>query len=284
MNADSTSVAERVFDAVATSAPAIRASLPGRRAYLDDENPSGESMLAADAHADDLLAERLTALDGVGAYASEEREEPIDAGDGVSVACDPLDGSSNIKSNNPMGTIVSVYDGPLPASGRDLLGAAYVLYGPVTTMVCARDGDAREYLVDEGDRDHLDDLSLPDEPTVYGFGGRVSDWPEAFARFAAEMEAELKLRYGGSMVGDVSQVLTYGGIFGYPALESAPEGKLRLQFEANPMGYIVEAAGGRSSDGERSVLDREPESLHGRTPVHLGNASLVDRLEDALDR
>ncbi|ESP88557.1 class 1 fructose-bisphosphatase [Candidatus Halobonum tyrrellensis] len=281
----SDSVAERVFDAVAASAPEVRASLPGRRAYLDDENPSGESMLAADAHADDLLADRLTGVDGVGAYASEEREAVVEADEsgGVSVACDPLDGSSNLKSNNPMGTIVGVYDGDLPASGRDLLGAAYVLYGPVTTMVCARDGAARDYLVADGEREDLGDLSLPEEPTVYGFGGRVPDWPDAFASYVEELEEdELKLRYGGAMVADVSQVLTYGGVFGYPALESAPEGKLRLQFEANPVGYLVEAAGGRSSDGEGSVLDREAASLHERTPVHVGNAALVDRLEAAL--
>jgi fructose-1,6-bisphosphatase I len=81
----------------------------------------------------------------------------------------------------------------------------------------------------------------------------------------------------------VNQVLTYGGVFAYPALESAPAGKLRLQFEGNPVGYIVEAAGGRSSDGDRSLLDVDPESLHQRVPVHLGNEELIGRLESAIE-
>ncbi len=125
-------------------------------------------------------------------------------------------------------------------------------------------------------------MTLPDDPTVYGFGGRVPDWPEAFTAYAREVEDELKLRYGGAMIGDVNQVLTYGGVFAYPGLESRPEGKLRLQFEGNPMAYIIESAGGRSSDGETSILDVTPEDLHQRVPLHIGNAELIDRLESAL--
>ena len=126
------------------------------------------------------------------------------------------------------------------------------------------------------------DVRLPDDPTVYGFGGRVPDWPDDFAGYVDEVEDELKLRYGGAMIADVNQVLTYGGVFAYPALESAPNGKLRLQFEGNPIGHIVETAGGASSDGSQSLLDVEPTELHERVPVHVGNESLVDRLEAAL--
>ncbi|MXR40844.1 class 1 fructose-bisphosphatase [Halobaculum sp. WSA2] len=282
-------VAEAVLDAAAAAAPEIRAGLPGRRRYLDDENPSGEDVLAADVYADELLEERLGDVDGVGTYASEEREATVDTGDGaVSVAVDPLDGSSNLESNNPMGTIVAAYDAPLPASGRDLVAAGFVLYGPVTTMVAgvgAPDGTAiHEYLVTEGgDREDLGRIALPDDPTVYGFGGRVPDWPDDFAAYVDEIEDELKLRYGGAMIADVSQVLSYGGVFAYPALESAPDGKLRLQFEGNPVAYLVEGAGGRSSDGARSLLDVEAIGIHQRVPVHVGSPELIDRLEAALD-
>ncbi|QLG61800.1 class 1 fructose-bisphosphatase [Halorarum salinum] len=273
----------RVFDAVAATAPEVRGNLAGRRSYLDAENPSGESVLDADVYADDLLEERLTAVDGVGAYASEEREDVVEVGEGLSVTCDPLDGSSNLKPNNTMGTIVGVYDAPLPAAGRDLVAAAFVLYGPITTMAVARDGTPTEYLVTgDGTREELRDVELPDDPVVYGFGGRVPDWPADFESYAREVESELKLRYGGAMIGDVNQVLTYGGVFAYPALESNPNGKLRLQFEGTPIGYIVEAAGGASSDGERSLLDVEPTELHQRTPVYVGNREFVDRLEAAL--
>jgi fructose-1,6-bisphosphatase I len=273
-----------IVETVAATAPDIRAGLIGRRAYDDEENPSGEQQLEADVYADALLEERLGALDSVASYASEEREGVIDTGDGeYHVACDPLDGSSNLKPNGAMGTILAVYDEPLPAPGSALVGAGYVLYGPITTMTVAHEGTVTEYVVDDGDRRAVtEDLTIPAEPTVYGFGGRVPDWPADFAEYVESVEQELKLRYGGAMIADVNQVMTYGGVFAYPALRSAPNGKLRLQFEGNPIAYIVECAGGASSDGERSLLSVEPTALHQRVPVHVGNQSLIDRLETAL--
>ncbi|MFD1634284.1 class 1 fructose-bisphosphatase [Haloplanus ruber] len=273
-----------IRETVAATAPEIRAGLPGRREKSEAENPTGDRRLAADEYADDLLEDRLGGIDGVGEYASEERASVVDTGEGLSVAVDPLDGSSNLKPNNVMGTIVGVYDAPLPARGRDLIAAGYVLYGPLTTMVFAEDESATEYLIEDGTATTLrEDVTLPADPTVYGFGGRVPDWPDDFVAYAESVENELKLRYGGAMIGDVNQVLTYGGVFAYPGLESAPEGKLRLQFEANPVGYVIRAAGGRTSDGDGSILDVDPDGLHDRTPTHLGNASLIERLESALD-
>ncbi|MYL15722.1 class 1 fructose-bisphosphatase [Halorubrum distributum] len=297
--ADSTVAA--VFDAVAATAPEIRDALPGRRVESGTENASGESVLAGDLYADELLGEAITAVDGVGSFVSEEREEAVDAGgavgsgpdDAYAVAIDPLDGSSNLRSNNAMGTVVGIYDAPLPASGRDLVAAGYVLYGPITTMVVADEAGVREEVVerDGGGADGSAvsrsvveaDLTLPKDPTVYGFGGRVPDWPADFRAYARSIEDDLKLRYGGAMVGDVNQVLTYGGVFAYPALRSAPEGKLRLQFEANPIAYIVERAGGASSDGTGSILDVEPEAVHQRVPLYVGNEALIERLEAAVD-
>ena len=288
------STLDAVFDAVAATAPEIRAALPGRRVESGTENESGESVLAGDLYADELLGDAITAVDGVGSFVSEERETAVDAGGAVgdgayAVAIDPLDGSSNLRSNNAMGTVVGVYDAPMPASGRDLVAAGYVLYGPITTMVVADGAGVREEVVTrEGDGDVERsvveaDLSLPATPTVYGFGGRVPDWPSDFRAYARAVEDELKLRYGGAMVGDVNQVLTYGGVFGYPALRSAPEGKLRLQFEANPIAYLIERAGGASSDGSGSILDVEPEAIHQRTPLYVGNEGLIERLEAAVD-
>lgn len=272
---------EAVLDVVAETAPEIRAGLPGRRTKADEENPSGESVMEADVWADERLAERISGIDGVGTYASEERQETVDAGSGLSVACDPLDGSSNLKSNNSMGTIVGVYDAPLPAEGRDLVAAAYVLYGPITTMMAAAGGTVTESVIEgDGTRRVVDgDVTLPDDPTVYGFGGRVPDWTDAFTDYAREIESELKLRYGGAMIGDVNQVMTYGGVFAYPELESRQEGKLRLQFEGNPIAHVVESADGRSSDGDRSLLDVEATDLHQRTPVYVGNDDLIERRE-----
>ncbi|MFC6873022.1 class 1 fructose-bisphosphatase [Halobellus marinus] len=276
---------DAVLDVVARSAPEIREGLPGRRVAHGEENPSGETQMAADVFADELLCERISEIENVGVYASEEREEGIDVGNGLSVCVDPLDGSSNLKPNAAMGTIVAIYDDDLPATGRDIVAAAYVLYGATTTMVTAREktDTVTEYVIHPDGNYQVvhEELSLPDDPTVYGFGGRVPHWVEEFREFVESIESDpsMKLRYGGAMIGDVNQVLTYGGIFGYPTLGNAPEGKLRVQFEGYPVGYIVETAGGASSDGHQSLLDVEKDELHARTPVYVGNRELIDDLE-----
>jgi len=276
---------DAVFETVATTAGDVREALADRRAYHEAENPSGEQQLAADVYADELLEDRLLALDAVESYASEERESVVysDGGD-YHVACDPLDGSSNLESNNAMGTIVGVYDEPLPAPGDALVAAGYVLYGPIVTMVTAVDGTVTEYLLHDGEREVLtEDVTLPEEPTVYGVGGRVPDWPADVRRFVDEIEADrLKLRYGGAMVGDVNQVVAYGGIFAYPMLVDRPEGKLRLQFEGHPIAHVVATAGGAASDGTTPLLEKTPDELHERTPVFVGSEPLIGRLEASL--
>ncbi|NIB99208.1 class 1 fructose-bisphosphatase [Halobacterium sp. R2-5] len=278
-------VVDSVFDVVADAAPEIREGLPERRAKAATENVSGDEQLEADVWADDVLFERLADLDGVNWYASEEREDVEvvgDADDGYAVAIDPLDGSSNVKSNNPCGTVLGVYDEAVPASGRSLVAAGFVLYGPITTMTVARDGDVTEYLVEADGRTDLGNVEVPDDPVVYGFGGRVPDWTEEFESYVRDVEDDLKLRYGGAMIADVNQVLTYGGVFGYPGLQSRPEGKLRALFESMPIAYVVEQAGGASTDGSQSLLDVDPDDVHERTPTFVGTQSVVDDLEAAL--
>jgi fructose-1,6-bisphosphatase I len=279
-----TDTIDAIIEAVAATAPEVRDGLAGRRVYESAENPTGDRQLEADVYADELLEERLLGVDAVGGYASEERESVVEDDGEYHVAVDPLDGSSNLKPNNTMGTIFGVYDEPLPAAGRDLVAAGFVLYGPITTMVTARDGVVTEFVIeDDGTRQVTEeDLTLPEEPIVYGFGGRVPRWTAEFADYVDGVEDELKLRYGGAMIGDVNQVLTYGGIFGYPGLEDRPEGKLRLLFEGHPIAYIIESAGGASSNGETSLLDLDPERLHERTPLFVGDAEYVERLEAAL--
>jgi len=275
---------ETIFGTVAETASDVRGILATRRSYMDEENPTGDRQLAADVYADELLEERLLALETVGSYASEEQDGVVDDAGEYHVVCDPLDGSSNLQSNNSMGTIVGIYDTRPPAAGEALIAAGYVLYGPILTMVTAHDGTVTEYLVEDRSRTELTaDVELPGAPTVYGFGGRVPDWTDPFADYVESIEDDrLKLRYSGAMVGDVNQVLTYGGIFGYPMLADAPDGKLRLQFEGQPVGYIVETAGGASSDGTRSLLETRPDQLHDRSPLFVGNETLVADLEAAL--
>jgi len=287
-----TDTIDAVVDSIASVAPDVRAGLTGRRTYDAGANPSGDRQLEADIYADELLKERLLALESVVGYASEERgsavgpesDGPVPEDDRRYVAVDPLDGSSNLKSNNTMGTLFAVYDEPLPTDGSALLASGFVLYGPITTMVVAREGTVTESVIEEGTRRTVDaDLTLPEEPTVYGFGGRVPQWREDFSEYVSEVESELKLRYGGAMIGDVNHVLTYGGIFGYPGLRDRPEGKLRLCFEGHPIAHIVETAGGASSNGEQSLLSLTPDRLHERTPLFVGNEAYIDRLEATLE-
>jgi fructose-1,6-bisphosphatase I len=273
----------KIIDTIAETAPDVRTAILTERGHSDSVNPTGDEQLAADIRADELLEERLLGIGGVASYASEEREGVVTGTGTLHVAVDPLDGSSNLEPNSGMGTIFSVYTEHPPTSGRNLVAAGFVIYGPVTSMLVARDGRVREYLLEEGERRLVDnDVTVPEEPTVFGFGGGVDAWTDEFEPVAESIRKELKLRYGGAMVADINQVLTYGGIFAYPALESRPEGKLRLQFEGHPMAYIIECAGGASSNGERSLLATTPAELHERTPLYLGNGSLVDRVDSAV--
>jgi len=246
-------------------------------------NPSGEDQIDADVWADHLFFDELSSLDCIGAYVSEEREDATDCGEGYSVAIDPLDGSSNLASNNPVGTIIGVYDADLPASGREMVASMMVLYGPYTTITVAReDSDVvQEYLLRDGYGERWGTFTVPESPTVVGLAGKRSERTDGFNALADELERELKLRYGGATVADLAQVLEYGGLFGYPATTGYPDGKLRVHFESAPLAHIVEAAGGGSPDGTGSLLDVDPDGLHARTPTFPGNEGFVERLESA---
>ena len=277
-NADTT--VAQVIDTIAETTPEVRRAILTERGHSETVNPTGDEQLAADIRADELFEQRLLALDGVASYASEEREDVTTSAGRLHVVMDPLDGSSNLEPNSGMGTIFGVYTEQPPTSGRNLVAAGFIIYGPVTSMLVARDSRVREYLLEDGERRLVDnDVTVPENPTVFGFGGGVDSWTDGFEPVAESIREELKLRYGGAMVADINQVLTYGGIFAYPTLQSRPEGKLRLQFEGHPMAYIVESAGGRSSDGDGSLLAQTPEELHERTPLYLGNDALIERVE-----
>jgi fructose-1,6-bisphosphatase I len=273
---------DTILTTVVEATAEIRPGLATRRTKIEEENPTGDTQVAADQWIDDLLFERFRDLDAVGSYVSEERTGRLDVGDGYSVAVDPLDGSSNLETNNTTGTIVGVYDAPLPARGRDLVASAYVLYGSYTTMTVARDDAVELLVVQDGSVVDSDPVSFPDDPEICGVAGETSEWDTSLRSYVDDLRERHKLRYSGAMVADVEQLLTYGGFLAYPPSPSQPDGILRLQFESNPIAHIVETAGGRSSDGERSILDHEPESLHQSVPTYFGTPSLVDELETRL--
>ena len=277
---------EKVFETVAEAAPHITSGMQHRREYVGEENPSNEKQMEADVWANEILKELITSIEGVGEYASEEEQEITRCGDGLSVTIDPLDGSSNIPTNNLVGTIVGIYDSKLPCKGENLVSAFYILYGPLTTAVKTENNQVNEYVIEEKKGDQVELVKASEniqinKNKVYGFGGNKK-WTDKFREIESEYSRNQKLRYGGALVGDFNQVLHHGGIFGYPQGENSPEGKYRLIFEANPMAHIAEKANAKSIDGEKDIKKLEPEKLHERTPFFTGEKQIINQLKQEL--
>lgn len=253
-------------------------------------NIYGEKQLQLDVWSNNLITHKLLSSGLVKQVASEELEHILRSKRGeYSVVLDPLDGSSNITTDNLMGTIVGIYhDKELPAAGRDLLASMYFLYGPYLELVLAntegvhvfvaagKGSKGSEKFITDGEKRHF-----PDKSTVYGVGGVREKWTPKLHRFVESLEKrKLTLRYGGALVGDFNQVLVRGGFFAYPELLDAPLGKYRLNFESIPLALIAEKAGGKGSTGTRRILDVEPTDLAQKSPTYLGNADLVTEFEE----
>jgi fructose-1,6-bisphosphatase I len=273
---------------LADLAVVVQQRIPTEVGYSGGVNVYGEKQLKIDVWSNDLFTKKLLKSGLVKRIASEEMDDVAESKSGdYSVVLDPLDGSSNLQSNNLLGTIVGVYhDKPLPAKGRDLLAAMYFLYGPFLQLVLAlKDGVRLSAAAGKGvgARRFVSDgqiHKLPKPPTVYGIGGLREKWTPTVKQFVESLDKrKLSLRYGGSFVGDYNQVLSKGGFFAYPELTDAPQGKYRLQFESNPVGFITEKAGGRASTGNRNILDVEPSGLAQRVPTYMGDPELVTEFQ-----
>ena len=280
----------QVYEAIAKTAQMISKQMPSRVGVTTNANPFGEIQSELDLFANDSFAKALLDTGRVGWVASEELETPLDGvtqrSDTLSVAMDPLDGSSNITTNNPLGSIFGIWRGELPKRGRDIVASAFITYGPTLTMTLSISGRVDQYVelrdgVNAG-RYALAyrDMKLPPKPEVYGVGGTRSKWIPPVERFVKKLESrELHLRFSGTFIGDYNQVMQRGGIFAHPAHEGKPEGKLRVCYETAPVSYLAELTGGRSSDGKSSILDIYPKKLTQTSAFYVGNISLVKELE-----
>ena len=278
----------RLVSLLADLSQDVVAQIPHSLGVTKGVNIYGETQTEIDVWSNDLFTKHLLKSGLVREVASEEMEKTMTSGHGeFSLVLDPLDGSSNLSTDNLVGTIVGVYRNTrLPAKGRDLFSSMYFLYGPyvetvialersVFVAVGAGNGKGTTRLLCTGEPHRL-----PEKPTTYGIGGSRDKWTGETREFADRLEKrKLKLRYGGSFVGDYNQVLHNGGFFAYPALSDSPQGKYRLQFESNPVGFITEKAGGKASTGSQSILDVQPTSLDQRIPTYLGNKELVSEFE-----
>jgi len=264
----------------------ISNELPYRRGKADTKNVFGELQLVIDKWADQFLIDELKKSNLVKTLASEEQPDLVKLNDdGIfNVTVDPLDGSSNIESNNLVGTIIGIYKKDLPTQGKNQIAAMYILFGPVTTLIYTAQNGVHEFLqTKKGFVLREENIKLPEPGKLYSVGGLRKDWLPSFNKYVEELEMEgFKLRYGGSFVGDFNQILHYGGIFAYPALNTKPNGKLRLLFESNPMSFIIEQAGGASTNGNGSILEVEPENIDQRVPTYVGNKNLIEKLEKML--
>src|SRR3990167_7971570 len=242
--------------------------------------------------------------------ASEENKDFITFRDGVSkdanyvVALDPLDGSSNIDVNVSVGTIFSIYrrvspsEGPVTAEdflqkGRSQAAAGYIIYGSSTMLVYTTGYGVNGFTLDPSIGEFClshPDMKIPKAGKTYSVNqGNFLSFPEGVKQFIRYCKAIDKptnrpysLRYIGSMVADIHRNLITGGIFLYPATADAPNGKLRLLYECNPMSFIVEQAWGRATDGVTHIMDIKPRELHQRTPIFIGSELLVLKLEEFL--
>ena len=266
-------------------------------------NSDGDSQKALDVRAEEVILESL-ASSGAAMLLSEEQEDPVRVNDGGSliVAVDPLDGSSNISVNVTIGTIFSILpDGAVLQNGRAQRAAGFFTYGPQTTLVLAfaDGGGVACFVVDPASADNdgggfvaiETDVAIPVETDEFSINAAyanhwfppVQDWmAEILQGKSGPRGKDYRMRWVGSLVADAWRIFRRGGVFLYPgdARPGQEEGRLRLVYEANPIAFLAEKAGGKAILGKTAVLDLEPQSLHQRVPFIFGSAEEVVRLEE----
>jgi len=278
----------RLISLIAEQANPIRGAFIANQSYATTLNSSGEVQAELDAWADEHLIRVMKGSGLVSRIASEEQEEVVLCPESCSdytVVMDPLDGSSLIAVNLAVGSIFGIYKGPVLQKGRDLAAALYLLYGPMTTLTLSIGSGVATFALTEDGRFLLmeDGIRMP-EGSIYGSGGIRPEWTDKHAAYIASIEGNGgKVRYSGSFVADFHQILKYGGLYAYPAAKGKPEGKLRLVFEAQPIGFLAVQAGGRISDGSTDTLDILPGTVHQKIPIYVGSRGLIERLESMED-
>ena len=276
-----------------------------------NSNVQGEEVQKLDELANDTVAKLMTESGYVAAMASEEIEEIIPTpddhrrGDYI-VNFDPLDGSSNIDANVSIGTIFSILHRESPSgehptekdcmqAGRKQLAAGYIIYGSSTMFVYTTGAGVHGFTYDPTIGTYLlshPNIKTPDYGTIYSANtGNKNFWSEGVRRYIEslhgydpERKTPFSARYIGSLVADFHRNLLYGGIFLYPADTKKdpnnPKPKLRLLYEANPLAFVVEQAGGKASDGAQNIMDIIPTELHQRVPLLIGSRKNVEELEE----
>lgn len=262
--------------------------------FTGEKNIHGEEVKKLDVFAHEMMVSALQHGGHFAVMASEEEEDIIHIPQGFQIGkyvllFDPLDGSSNIDVNVSIGTIFSIYkrvspDGT-PGTLEDCLqkgiyqvAAGYVVYGSSTIFVYTTGEGVYGFTLDPSVGEFLlshDNIKIPKKGYIYSINeGNYKNWHpglKKYIKYLQNSDEEYKARYVGTMVSDIHRTLIYGGIYIYPEDHRHPQGKLRLMYECNPLAFIVEAAGGRATDGENRILEIQPKALHQRVPIYIGS-------------
>ncbi|MCB0352575.1 MAG: class 1 fructose-bisphosphatase [Bdellovibrionales bacterium] len=278
------------------------AGVRGLTGYTGHVNVQGEQTYKLDEEADAVLVDILGSSGCFGSLVSEERDaaqETSSVSDSVKyvVAFDPLDGSSNIGTNIPVGTIFTVFRrrdmkaAPSAADfmqpGRDIVAAGYSVYGAKTSFVYSAGYGVHGFTLDPSLGEFIltdRDMKVPQSGDTFSINeGYWSQWEKSFQNYLHSLktgENDLKKvysgRYVGSLVADFDRTLRKGGIFLHPANTKRPRGKLRLLYECIPLAFIMKNAGGIATDGKIAVTDIEPQAIHERCPLIVGSTEDVE--------
>lgn len=274
------------------------------------ENVQGEEQQKLDLYANETFLDELRASGECCGVASEENEDVVIFEEGLQrngryiVCMDPLDGSSNIDVNVSVGTIFAIYKRLSPVGGpaekgdflqpgSALAAAGYVIYGSSTMLVYSSGSGVDGFTLDPS----IGEFCLSHPAVRFPADGRIYSINEGnYEKFPAGVKRYIKYcqerdpksgrpytsRYIGSLVADIHRNMLKGGIYIYPETESHPRGKLRLQYECNPMAYLVEQAGGQATNGSQRILDIPPQDIHQRTPLYAGSARMMEKTTEFL--
>ena len=273
--------------------------------FTGTTNIQGEAVKKMDVYANDVFISVFEQSGLVCRLASEEMDLPYYIPENCPIGrytllYDPIDGSSNLDINLNLGSIFAIRrqvgsdeNGEaldLLSPGREQIAAGYILYGPSTMLVYSIGNGVHAFTLDPSLGEFIlsqENIEIPSSGPVYSVNeGNFWQWSEGirdYVRYVHKTEG-YTARYSGALVGDFHRVLFQGGTFLYPGTRSTPQGKLRLLYEAAPLAFLAEQAGGRASDGTTEILDLSASKLHERTPLIIGSREDVQLVESFIQK
>jgi len=262
-------------------------------------NVQGEKVQKLDEFANETLVRCLGYRGTIGILVSEEDDEPHVIQEAASgkyiVLFDPLDGSSNINANVSIGTIFSILQRNADHDNKEVMAhilqpgsrqvaAGYVVYGSSTVLAYTAGDGVHIFTLDPSIGAYVlaqENIRMPRAGRIYSVNEAYQkSFPERIQRYLewAKQQGNYSSRYIGSLVADFHRTLIRGGVFLYPDTKKSPQGKLRLLYEANPLAFVAEQAGGTATDGQQRILDKIPQAMHERTPLIIGSPEEVERV------